>query len=128
MELVTRATKGRPVEHKPRTEEIPATYPKGRICSAAKVCKGKTLSVYNGGPNCHACDEAIAGPSMLTKTQRQIVELARRGYSNQEIAEVIDTTPNAIGTRISELRAIGVDLPFAADREELRRLMESRAA
>jgi hypothetical protein len=53
MELITRATRGRPVERKPRNGEAPPVYPKGRTCST-RGCS-HTLSIYNAGPECHGC-------------------------------------------------------------------------
>jgi hypothetical protein len=54
MELVTRATHGRPVEHQPRKADLPPVYPKGRTCST-RGCS-TVLSQYNAGPQCNACD------------------------------------------------------------------------
>lgn len=58
MELVTRTTKGRPVERNPRKADLPPTYPKGRVCRAKRVCGGKELSIYNEGPDCNQCRPA----------------------------------------------------------------------
>lgn len=53
MELITRATRGRPPETIRSKEERQKCYPRGRRCRGA-TCK-HLLSVYNPGPLCHAC-------------------------------------------------------------------------
>jgi hypothetical protein len=58
MELVTRTTRtqhlhGAPVTRIPRPKDLPPTYPAGRICSRPSC--DHPLSIYNKGPECHAC-------------------------------------------------------------------------
>lgn len=43
------------IEPTPRYGERPPVYPKGRVCVEARVCGGKTLSIYNRGPECNQC-------------------------------------------------------------------------
>jgi DNA-directed RNA polymerase subunit RPC12/RpoP len=73
MELVTRATHGRPVESNPRKGELPETFPRGRHCKAKRDCNGKELSRYNAGPDCHACTQADR-EAAEQKAHRQIAE------------------------------------------------------
>jgi len=59
MELVTRTTRtmnlhgAKAIQPAPRKEDLPPTYPKGRICS--RLGCTQPLSVYNRGPECNAC-------------------------------------------------------------------------
>lgn len=53
MELITRATRGRPPQHHHRREDRPDVFPRGRVCEGA-ICN-HVLSIYNPGPLCHAC-------------------------------------------------------------------------
>jgi hypothetical protein len=59
MHLVTRTTGtmnlhgAKAIQPSPRKEDLPRTYPKGRICSRRSCTQ--PLSVYNRGPECHSC-------------------------------------------------------------------------
>lgn len=91
IELITRTTRterGHRPEPQPRKEDLLPVFPKGRHCTAARVCDGKELSRYNEGPNCHACRKA-SRQAKEDLARRRIHELERRGYSEAEIAEVL---------------------------------------
>jgi hypothetical protein len=56
MQLKTRTSRGRPIESQPRRkDDVPPTYPKGRVCAASRVCNGAFLSIYHAGPDCYQC-------------------------------------------------------------------------
>ena len=91
MNLITRTTRtetGHRPEPQPRKEDLPEVFPRGRFCEAERVCKGKKLSRYNPGPDCHACDKAER-EAREALARRQIAELRRRNYTETEIAEVL---------------------------------------
>lgn len=44
-----------PIETAKRQTELPQQYPKGRRCSSCD----RFLSVWNSGPSCYACEEAM---------------------------------------------------------------------
>jgi hypothetical protein len=91
MDLITRTTRterGQRPEAKPRKQDLPEVFPRGRHCKAERVCDGKELSRYNPGPDCHACTKADRDAAEQ-KARRQITELQRRGYSDVEIAEIL---------------------------------------
>jgi hypothetical protein len=85
MELITRATRGRPVERKPRNGEAPPVYPKGRTCST-RGCS-QLLSIYNKGPECNKC--RLVSTTSVARITRKVFELANRGYTDEEIAEIV---------------------------------------
>ena len=64
MELLTRTTrtmlKGQHITPVPRPVDATPTYPKGRICS--RPACNHPLSIYNPGPECHACWMASLPP------------------------------------------------------------------
>lgn len=80
------------------------------------------LNRYHAGPYCYVCEVRRRGPH-LSKRQRKIVELARRGYDDVQIAGVVGSTANSVGSTASKLRREGVDVPYRKQRNELKRLM-----
>lgn len=67
MDLKTRTTHARPVEAQPSKGDDLKTYPRGRVCAAARVCPGTILSIYHEGPDCHQCSPG--GHRMLESAQ-----------------------------------------------------------
>lgn len=50
----------------------------------------------------------------LSATQNKMVEMARNGFSNMEIAEEMDTTENTVAARLYDARQKGIDVPKVA--------------
>jgi DNA-binding NarL/FixJ family response regulator len=44
-------------------------------------------------------------PSLLTRRERQVLELVGRGYTNREIADVLGIAPETVKTHVANIRA-----------------------
>lgn len=67
-------------------------------------------AVWRGVERCRSCSEAAAGRDKWLRWRA--IQLAwEDGLSMLEIADVLDTTRNTIGTDMARMRAAGWDLP-----------------
>jgi hypothetical protein len=84
------------------------------------------LNRYHAGKYCYKCEDADAA-RRLSGRHARIVELARRGYRDDEIAELVDRKPGTVRLIIAELRDQGIDIPFRSHHTEIRELMVESA-
>ncbi|MBS1881474.1 MAG: helix-turn-helix domain-containing protein [Actinobacteria bacterium] len=52
------------------------------------------------------------GPPSKAERQERLLRMWGEGASTRAIADALDLTPSAVGGRIDELRAVGIDVPY----------------
>lgn len=76
MDLIDLALTGQRIETVPRRAELPRTWPRGRVCSAALVCPpGTRLSIYNAEDECYQCDVAARREERRAEREQSLAEL-----------------------------------------------------
>ncbi len=53
----------------------------------------------------HPAPRHVPAPTLLTRRERQVLELVGRGYTNREIADVLGIAPETVKTHLANIRA-----------------------
>ena len=80
-------------------------------CSRAQV--SRTLDYYRREKGKPIAMHRLGGDADARRKRRKLVaEMARGGYTNAEIAEMIGTSPGSVGQMVYDMRRRGEDIPY----------------
>lgn len=91
--------------------KAPAANPKGPVRGAGWT--GRRPTGY--ADELERGSDSFRDPR-LNDNQNKIVEMAKNGYSNAEIAEEMAVSPQSIAVRLSQMRAKGIDIPVGKNK------------